>query len=307
VTTGREVARYQLHTFRTRANQARVIKEQLMYPNISPQTTVAALVDHWLQRLRAEERLDRTTIDEYERVLRKLVVPRLGGIRLHELTTDRINMVLAELGARSLNRQRKAKVVTGAMLDTAVEHGALCVNPVRGSVSISRPRPDERSLTLAEVEAVRAAVQAWLSKERSGPKSSGDMADIIELMLATRARIGEVLALRWRDIDLDVRAVEINATIKTEPCIGSDRKTLSRPRTVALPERAALILEARRTTGPGNFLDAVFPTRNVTWQQVNNVERRWRQIRREAGLEWVTPEVFRRSSTEPVHSSEFPT
>ena len=128
------------------------------------------------------------------------------------------------------------------------------------------------------------------------------MADIIELMLATGARIGEVLALRWRDIDLDVRAVEINATIKTEPGIGTYQKTLSRPRTVALPERAALILEARRTTGPGNFFDAVFPTRNVTWQQVNNVKRRWRQIRREAGLEWVTPEVFRRSSTEPVHS-----
>jgi hypothetical protein len=33
----------------------------------------------------------------------------------------------------------------------------------------------------------------------------------------------------------------------------------------------------------------------VTWQQVNNVERRWRQIRREAGLEWVTPDAFRRT------------
>jgi hypothetical protein len=39
----------------------------------------------------------------------------------------------------------------------------------------------------------------------------------------------------------------------------------------------------------------VFPTRNGTWHQVNNVARRWRQIRREAGLEWVTLEVFRRN------------
>jgi integrase len=118
----------------------------------------------------------------------------------------------------------------------------------------------------------------------------------------TGARIGEVLALRWRDIDLGARIVEINATIKTESGIGTYRKSLSRPRTVALPEFAALILEARRIADPGNFLDAVFPTRNVTWQQVNNVERRWRQIRRDAGLEWVTPEVFRRSSPEPEHS-----
>jgi integrase len=268
---------------------------------ITRQSTVATLVDYWLQQLRVEERLERTTINEYERVLRRLVVPKLGLMRLHELTTDLINAVLAELGAQSLNRQRKAKVVTGAMLDAAVEYAALSVNPVRGSLSISRPKPDHRSLTLAEIETVRAGVQAWLGKERSGPKSSGDMPDIIELMLTTGARIGEVLALRWRDIDPDAGTVQFNATIKTESSNGTYRKTLSRPRTVALPEFAALTLEARRGAVPDNFLDAVFPTRNVTWQQVNNVERRWRQIRRDAGLEWVTPEVFRRSSPESEH------
>lgn len=46
-------------------------------------------------------------------------------------------MILAELGAQSLNRQRKAKVVTGAMLDTAIVRGAFMANPVRGSLSIS--------------------------------------------------------------------------------------------------------------------------------------------------------------------------
>ena len=125
-----------------------------------------------------------------------------------------------------------------------------------------------------------------------------DIADIIEVMLAVGARIGEVLALRWADIDLDARAVEINATIKTESGAGTYRKPLPRPRIGALPEFAALVLQARRRSSPDNFLDAVFPTRNVTWQQVNNVERRWRQIRREADLVWVTSEAFRRSSLE---------
>jgi integrase len=267
---------------------------------ITSQSTVGNLVDVWLQQLRAEHRLDTTTINEYERVLRKLLVPALGEVGLAELTTNRINVVLAELGTESLNSQRKTKVVTGAMLDTAIELGALTVNPVRGSLPISRPAPNHRSLTASEVEAVRAAVRAWLSKERSGPRSSGDIADIIEVMLATGARIGEVLALRWSDIDLDAGAVEINATIKTESGTGTYRKPIARPRTVALPEFAAQVLQARRRSIPNNFLDAVFPTRNVTWQQVNNVERRWRQIRRETGLEWVTPELFRRSAPEPA-------
>lgn len=167
-------------------------------------------------------------------MLRRLPVPRLGGVRLSEPTTDRIDAVLAELGQESLNRQRKAKVVMGAMLDAAVERGATA-NPVRGSLSINKPISHTRSLTGAEVEAVRAAIRAWLGKERSGPKSSGDLADIIEVMLATGARIGEVLALRWADIDLTMKVVEISATIKTESGVGTYRKPLPRPRGLAAP------------------------------------------------------------------------
>lgn len=79
---------------------------------ITGHSTVADLVDYWLQQLRADGRLEGTTISEYERVLRTLVVPRLGGSRLHELTTDRIDAVLVDLGFQSVNRQRKAKVAT---------------------------------------------------------------------------------------------------------------------------------------------------------------------------------------------------
>lgn len=273
-----------------------------MNPPITAHTTVATLADLWLQQLRTEGRLARTTVNEYGRVLRNLVVPNFGPASLGALTTSRIDEVLVELGEQSLNRQRKAKVVLGAMLDTAVEVGALTVNPVRGSLSLSRPAPDHRSLTKGDLESVRRAVHTWLSKKRSGPKSSGDIADIIEVMLATGARIGEVLALRWTDIDFGARVVEINATINTESGIGTYRKPLRRPRLVTLPEFATLVLQARRRSIPNNFLDAVFPSRNVTWQQVNNVERRWRQIRSEAGLEWITSEVFRRSSSAAVPS-----
>lgn len=277
-----------------------------MSTTITALTTLVDLVDLWLGQLRAERRLDGTTIDEYGRVLRNLIIPSLGATIISDLTTNMVDELLVELGAQSLNRQRKAKVVLGAMLDIAVEVGAVPANPVRGSLSISRPAPDHRSLTKAELEDVRAAVWAWLNKERSGPKSSGDIADIIDVMLATGARLGEVLALRWADIDLEAKVVHVNATIKTGPGAGTYRKALARPRRVALSEAAALVLQARRRTSPDNFLDAVFPTRNMTWQQVNNVERRWRQIRSEAGLDWVTPGVFRRSSPEPEPPAQLP-
>jgi site-specific recombinase XerC len=111
------------------------VKEQPVNSPINPQTAVATLVDFWLEQLRAERRLDGTTINEYERILRILVIPSVGAVRISEITTGRIDEVLVELGAQSLNRQRKAKVVMGAILDTAVELGALTVNPVRGSLT----------------------------------------------------------------------------------------------------------------------------------------------------------------------------
>ena len=265
-----------------------------METNITAGTTIGELVGVWLKSLRMSGRLENTTINEYERVLRKLVLPELGTLRLDELTTECINAVLVELGGQSVNRQRKAKVVTGAMLDLAVECGAVPSNPARGSVSVSRPDTQARTLTQSDLDSVRTAVDAWVSKKRSGPKATSDMADIIDLMLGTGARIGEVLALRWSDVDLEAKRVQISATIKTENEMGTFRKSLGNARIIDLPDFAVSTLRRRRSGSRKGDVDVVFATRNGTWQQVNNVERRWRQIRKEAGLDWVTPDAFRR-------------
>jgi integrase len=77
------------------------------------------------------------------------------------------------------------------------------------------------------------------------------MADIIDLMLATGARIGEILAVRWTDVDLDAArpSLTINETIKTEPGKGTYRKPTpksdSSVRTVVLPDSAVAVLRRR--------------------------------------------------------------
>src|SRR3546814_3232502 len=77
------------------------------------------------------------------------------------------------------------------------------------------------------------------------------MADTIDLMLATGARIGEILALRWIDVHLDGDRpkVTISGTIKTEPGKGTYRKTSPKSdsslRTVIIPNFAAAVLVRR--------------------------------------------------------------
>jgi integrase len=62
-----------------------------------------------------------------------------------------------------------------------------------------------RALTLQEVVEVREAVRAWQDPAfwRLGPRHSSVLADMVDVLLATGGRIGEVLALRWRDLDRD--------------------------------------------------------------------------------------------------------
>ncbi len=234
-------------------------------------------------------------------MLNKVVIPQLGGLRLREVTTSRLDLFLVRLRATSASRQRKTKVVMGAMLGMAVRHDALTVNPVQQTSRIHRERSETRSLTLEDLNTVREALRAWTAEQRPGPKASSDMSDIIDLMLATGARIGEVLALRWADVALDADRpnLTINGTIKTEPSKGTYRKASpksdSSVRTVVLPDFATEMLRRRQAAARENPNDAVFPTRNGTWQQVNNVERRWRQIRKDTGLDWVTPHTFRKT------------
>jgi integrase len=267
----------------------------------SPPATIAKLAALWLKYLRDEDRIEATTINEYERVLTKVVIPELGGLRVREVTISRLDLFLVRLRATSVSRQRKTKVVMGAMPGMAVRHDALAVNPVQQTSRIHREKSETRSLTLEDLDTVRKALRTWTAKQRPGPKASSDMADIIDLMLATGARIGEILALRWADVVLDAARpnLTINGTIKTEPGKGTYRKASpksdSSVRTVALPDFAIAVLQRRRGAARENPNDAVFPTRNGTWQQVNNVERRWRQIRQDTGLDWVTPHTFRKT------------
>ncbi len=121
----------------TLAAAERALREKLVdratptQQGITAATTIAALAALWLEYLRDEGRIEATTISEYERVLTKVVIPELGGLRLREVTTSRLDLFLVRLRAKSASRQLKTKVVMGAMLGMAVRHDALAVNPVQ--------------------------------------------------------------------------------------------------------------------------------------------------------------------------------
>jgi integrase len=266
---------------------------------IGPDMRISQVAEIWLSLYRAEQRSEATTANEYERVLKNVINPAIGGIRLREATAGRLERLIRSQETPS--RRKKTKTVLKMMLDAAVIDDAIPANPVSSTSRLRAHRSEVQALSKDDLDAVRSAVDAWMSKKRPGPRPSTDMPDIIDLLLATGCRIGEVLAFRWTDVDLSATppTVSVTGTIKTETGKGTYRKSKPKSdaskRTIALPPFAVGVLVRRRVEQPSNSCDAVFATRNGTWHQVGNIERRWRTIRGDAGLDWVTPHTFRKT------------
>ncbi|GAB2863859.1 tyrosine-type recombinase/integrase [Nocardioides pacificus] len=260
---------------------------------------ISTVADVWLSLYRADQRSEATTANEYQRIIDNVINPAIGSIRLREATAGRLERLIRSQDSPS--RRKKTKTVLKMMLDAAVIDDAIPANPVSSTSRLRGQKKDVQALSVQDLQALRLAVDAWMTKRRPGPKPNQDMPDIVDLLLATGCRIGEVLAIRWSDINLESAppTVSISGTIKTETGKGTYRKAKPKSdaskRTIALPPFAVDVLIRRRIEQPANRHDAVFTTRNGTWHQVGNIERRWRSIRAETGFDWVTPHTFRKT------------
>ena len=266
---------------------------------IGPDMRISQVADIWLSLYRAEQRSEATTANEYQRIIENVINPAIGNIRLREATAGRLERLIRSQDSHS--RRKKTKTVLKMMFDAAVIDDALPANPVSSTSRLRGQKKDVQALSVEDLNAVRSAVDSWMTKKRPGPKPNQDMPDIIDLLLATGCRVGEVLAIRWTDIDLSATppTVSISGTIKTETGKGTYRKPKPKSdaskRTIALPPFAVDVLMRRRIEQRPNHYNAVFATRNGTWHQVGNIERRWRTIRADTGFDWVTPHTFRKT------------
>lgn len=266
---------------------------------IGPDMRINQVALLWLTLYRAEQRSEATTANEYERIVDNVINPAIGNIRLREATAGRLERLIKAQDSHS--RRKKTKTVLKMMFDAAVIDDALPANPVTSTSRLRGQKKEVQALSVEDLNAVRSAVNTWMTKKRPGPRPNRDMPDIVDLLLATGCRIGEILALRWSDIDFAVTppTVAVTGTIKTETGQGTYRKpkpkTDASQRKIALPPFAVDVLMRRRIEQPSNHYNAVFATRNGTWHQVGNIERRWRTIRADTGFEWVTPHTFRKT------------
>ena len=199
----------------------------------TPNLTFALAAERWQAAQAA--RLRPATRAVYGSHLRTHLLPRWGRRRLDTLTVDDVARLAEEMrlaGSKAWTI-RGALVVAGRVLDFARRRlGWAGENPVRALDRSERPRSDQRErrvLTADELDAL-------LANAREPTRQA------FALAAMTGARLGEVLGLRWRTLDLDAGTASIEAQLDRHGNLAECKTSRSR-RVVELP--AALTAELR--------------------------------------------------------------
>lgn len=213
-------------------------------------TTLDAYLDRWLEEaIKVRPR----TRQDYEQILRLYVRPVLGPRRLDRLTPLDVQGVVNDLAARVRGQTaRKAHRVLKQALKQAVEWRFLATNPASGVTLPEAHRLEMKALSPEEAQQFREACDAHdaaPAKAEDGRAKVRLPRGIVFLFsIATGMRPGEVLALRWEDVDFEAGTATVRRNLVTlrGSRIYGEPKTAKGRRTIPLPSGILQRLRAHR-------------------------------------------------------------
>lgn len=167
--------------------------------------TFADAAAEWLRYVETDRDVKPSTLTDYRSVVTSRLLPAFGSMPLEEITPRRIEEWRASLGgARQLTNRTRNKAVTilGGIIERARKVYGLSSNPVR-DVEKLRERYDATRFDFYSPEEVWALVRAAASEQDGA----------IYLTAAfTGLRRGELIALRWRDVDFERSSIRVSGS-----------------------------------------------------------------------------------------------
>jgi len=258
---------------------------------LQPSSSFVELAELWLADLEMRD-LAEGTKQFYRDHLRLHVRPAFEPYALGEITTGRVEWFLKSQAALSASRAKHSRTLINLMFSFALRHDAMSRNPVEGTSPLRVRKGSPQALTLGQIAAIRAAAATWRTGPGlPGPKNDGQVRDIIEVLLGTAMRTGEVLALRPCDItDGPTGMVAgVSGTVVQRKSSGAVRqerpKTDASVRRIPVPEFAAVVLRRRLgALGDADRERTVFASRTGGPLSPYNVRRTFRDFLRLADL-----------------------
>ena len=187
-------------------------------------------------------------------------------------------------------------VVLSQMFDLAARHDLVRANPMKSVASVRTPDREITAYSIEDVTELRQLFRRWdAGVDKRGMARVTDLADPVDMYLATGCRTGELLAASWSSIELDASppTFEIVGTVvrgDSGLIIQSKTKSATSQRLLKLPPFAVKMLERRRDDAQ---TDLIFPSSTGTLRAPSNFLLQWHAALAGSRFEGAVPKSFR--------------
>ena len=253
--------------------------------------SLANYIDEWMTTYKAYS-VRQSTFDRLLTSIKALEGYAIASIPIGEITAKHIQLYVNELansgyGLSTIKKQMR--IVTAPLKQASALH----IIPADPGIGIRLPSRYNVAKPERIVEAYTAQEQTALLNVISSGRRTGYFA--IMLMIETGLRVGEVLALRWQDVQLTRKRINVRNTVvrlanKKQSFVQDSVKSESSRRTIPLTPEAINILEeqyARRTN------EWVFTNDDGERLSYEALRYQTRKACDEAGIEYRGEHVFR--------------
>ncbi|MFD6155104.1 tyrosine-type recombinase/integrase [Nocardia sp. NPDC060256] len=265
---------------------------------LAPESTIEALAKMWLAKIKSSKRW--STYRRYRSVTLGHIVKKLGGLTITELAAAKMEAFFDRLKTDvGVPTAHLARVCLTGMYDLATRLGApIFGNLVKLTSAISLGRKPVISLKPLQIKMIRKLLRS----DRRACHNA--VADIVDVMLGTGARIGEVVVLQWKHLDLDAKIPTL--LIEATAAWGDGKSVYAQPypkggpqarRRLKLPDWLVVVLRALRDAADHDPEDLVFPSRANTIRHPNNVRTQIYEARDRVGLVDIpmNPHTYRKT------------
>lgn len=257
---------------------------------LSERQTVKQFLENWLEQT-IKPRRKAKTYHRYEQMVRLHLVPHLGHHQLGKLAPEHVQAMLNTLGEPGKNGGRTlaprtvqyVRAVLRQALNQALRWGRVTRNV---ALVVEGPRVEKYKITPLTPEQAEHLLDA----------AAGHRLDqVYRLTLSLGLRQGEVLGLRWEDVDFAQRAIRISGAIqqiggkiqRVTPKTAASERTL--PLTPLLLRSLAAHQEAQEREkqelgAEWHEHGLVFPSEVGTPLAPRNLQRHFKGVLKKAGL-----------------------
>lgn len=267
-----------------------------------PQQTVKQYLEYWLEEVHKSS-LKVSTYVKYRKVIDSYIIPALGDLRLEKLTPQHVQSLYNQKAKDGL--APKSILHIHGVLHKALDN-ALRWNLVSRNVCdvVSPPR-----LVKPEIQALTMEQARRLLEHVRGHR----LETLLTVALTTGMRRGEILALRWADVDLERHLVSVHRTVdyihhgyvETEPKTAAGRRTIVLPSFVVdmLRQHRVQQLAARLKAGSSwEEKDLVFPDLSGGYFNPRYLHKTFSKMLIEAGLPHIPFHSLRHSAATLLRS-----